>query len=70
MKGMKMKTRAFVVIDYEIDGGIKEAAAEQKILETIIDNLVQQNTSAVRHDIHMRERRGNGRINFKTMRCR
>ena len=53
-----MKARGIVVIDYEIDGGFKEAAEEQERLEEAIANIVQGNDRVVFHQVDMKERRG------------
>lgn len=65
-----MKTRAIVVIDYTIDGGIKEAAEEQKTLERNIAALVEKNKSVVWHGVDMRERRGDGPPDLRNMKFR
>lgn len=65
-----MKTRAIVVIDYNIDGGFKEVAAVQEQLEINIATLVAKNKSVVWHGIDMRERRGDGPPDLKNMKFR
>lgn len=65
-----MKARAIVVIDYTIDGGFKEAAEEQSKLEEAIAGIVKDNKQVVFHAVDMRERRGDGTPDLKTMKFR
>lgn len=65
-----MKARAIVVIDYTIEGGFKEAAEEQAKLEEQIAAMVKGNKSVVFHAVDMRERRGDGQPDLKTMKFR
>ena len=53
-----MKARGIVIIDYDIDGGFKEAAEEQEKLEEAIADIVKDNKRVVFHQIDMKERRG------------
>jgi hypothetical protein len=53
-----MKARGIVVIDYDIEGGFKEAAEEQAKLEMAIQDIVKGNKRVVFHQVDMKERRG------------
>ena len=53
-----MKARGIVVIDYDIEGGFKEAAEEQAKLEQAILDIVKGNKRVVFHQVDMKERRG------------
>lgn len=53
-----MKARGIVVIDYDIEGGFKEAAEEQAKLEHAIQDIVKGNKRVVFHQVDMKERRG------------
>jgi hypothetical protein len=53
-----MKARGIVVIDYDIEGGFKEAAEEQAKLEKAIQDIVKGNQRVVFHQVDMKERRG------------
>jgi hypothetical protein len=65
-----MKSRAIVVIDYVIDGGFKEVAEEQVNLENAIAELVKERNEVVWHGVDMRERRGDGHPDLKSMKFR
>jgi hypothetical protein len=53
-----MKARGIVVLDYDIEGGFKEAAEEQERLEQAIADIVKGNKRVVFHQVDMKERRG------------
>lgn len=53
-----MKARGIVVLDYDIEGGFKEAAEEQERLEKAIEEIVKGNKRVVFHQVDMKERRG------------
>lgn len=53
-----MKARGIVVLDYDIEGGFKEAAEEQERLEQAIADIVKGNNRVVFHQVDMKERRG------------
>lgn len=53
-----MKARGIVVIDYDIEGGFKEAAEEQQRLEEAVQAIVKGNNRVVFHQVDMKERRG------------
>ena len=53
-----MKARAITIIDYNIEGGFKEAAEEQAKLELAIQDIVKDNKRVVFHQVDMKERRG------------
>lgn len=65
-----MKTRAIIVIDFELEGGFKEAAEEQAALEEQVEQIVRNKSNVVFHAVDMRERRGDGRIDLKSMKFR
>jgi len=65
-----MKARAICLIDYHIDGGFKQAAEEEKKLETLIKNLVSGNKRVVHYQIEMRERRGDTAPDISKMKFR
>jgi len=46
-----MKARGIVVIDYDIDGGFKEAAEEEQRLEEAISKIVKDNKRVVFHQV-------------------
>jgi hypothetical protein len=45
-------------LDYDIEGGFKEAAEEQERLEQAIAEIVKGNKRVVFHQVDMKERRG------------
>lgn len=53
-----MKIRGIVILDYDIEGGFKEAAEEQERLEQAVANIVKGNKRVVFHQVDMKERRG------------
>lgn len=65
-----MKARAICLIDYDIDGGFKQAAEEEKKLEQAIKNLVSGNKRVVHYQIEMRERRGDTAPDISKMKFR
>lgn len=65
-----MKARGIVVIDYEIEGGFKEAAEEQDRLESAILGIVKGNKRVVFHQVDMKERRGDQSPDISKMKFR
>ena len=65
-----MKARGIVVIDYDIDGGFKEAAEEEQRLEEAISKIVKDNKRVVFHQVDMKERRGDVPPDIKKMKFR
>jgi len=65
-----MKARAICVLDYEIEGGFKEAAEEQAKLEEAIASIVKGNPRVVFHQVDMKERRGDIPPDIKKMKFR
>jgi hypothetical protein len=65
-----MKARGIVVIDYEIEGGFKEAAEEQDKLEKAIASIVDKNKNVVFHQVDMKERRGDKTMDISKMKFR
>jgi len=65
-----MKARGIVVIDYEIEGGFKEAAAEQDKLEKAVAGIVSGNRNVVFHQVDMKERRGEKTMDISKMKFR
>ena len=65
-----MKARGIVVIDYEIEGGFKEAAEEQDRLESAIAGIVKGNKRVVFHQVDMKERRGDQSPDISKMKFR
>jgi hypothetical protein len=65
-----MKARGIVVIDYDIDGGFREAAEEQSRLEEAIAGIVKGNKRVVFHQVDMKERRGDQSPDISKMKFR
>ena len=65
-----MKARGIVVIDYDIEGGFKEAAEEQAKLEQAIQDIVKDNKRVVFHQVDMKERRGDQSPDISKMKFR
>lgn len=65
-----MKARAVIVIDYNIEGGFKEAAAEQDKIEIAVAEIVKGNPNVVFHDVDMKERRGDTPPDISKMKFR
>lgn len=65
-----MKARGIVVIDYEIEGGFKEAAEEQQRLEEAVASIVKGNKRVVFHQVDMKERRGDQSPDISKMKFR
>jgi len=65
-----MKVRAICLIDYDIDGGFREAAEEEDKLEKAIKALVDDNKRVVHYQLEMRERRGNAAPDISKMKFR
>ena len=65
-----MKARGIVIIDYNIDGGFREAAEEQSRLEEAIAAIVKGNKRVVFHQVDMKERRGDQSPDISKMKFR
>ena len=65
-----MKVRAICLLDFDIDGGFREAAEEEAKLEKAIKGLVDGNKRVVHYQIEMRERRGNAAPDISKMKFR
>jgi|TARA_R100000541_G_scaffold47607_1_gene54647 hypothetical protein len=65
-----MKARAVVIIDYNIEGGFKEAAAEQTRIEESIAAIVKDNKNVIFHQVDMKERRGDKSPDITQMKFR
>ncbi len=65
-----MKARGIVIIDYDLPGGYKDAAAEEDRLQKAVDNLVKGNPRVKYHEVDIRERRGEGKPDIKKMKLR
>ena len=65
-----MKVRAICLIDYDIDGGFRQAAEEEEKLEKAIKALVDGNKRVVDYQLEMRERRGNAAPDISKMKFR
>ena len=66
-----MKARGIAIIDLEIDGGFKEAAAEEVALEKLIADYVKDNSRVVHYQVELRERRGEpGSVDLSKMKFR
>lgn len=65
-----MKCRAICLLDYNIEGGFKEAAEEESKLEAAIKSRVSNNKRVVHYQIEMRERRGKDAPDISKMKFR
>ncbi|UAW59253.1 hypothetical protein CRP738_gp09 [Roseobacter phage CRP-738] len=66
-----MKARGIAIIDMEIEGGFREAAAEEQALESLIKNYCQGNPRIVHYQCELRERRGEaGAVDLSKMKFR
>jgi len=65
-----MKARGIVVIDYDIDGGFRQAADEQDKLEQAVKSIVDGNKSVVHYQVDMKERRGEKTMDISKMKFR
>jgi hypothetical protein len=65
-----IKARGIVVIDYDIDGGFREAAEEQSRLEEAVAAIVKGNKRVVFHQVDMKERRGDQSPDISKMKFR
>lgn len=68
--GIVMKARGVVIIDFEFEGGFKEAGEQQVALEDAISKLVTGNKSVVYHQVDMKERRGDNPPDISKMKFR
>lgn len=65
-----MKARGIVIIDFEFEGGFKEAGEQQVALEEAVRNLVTGNKTVVYHQVDMKERRGDTPPDISKMKFR
>lgn len=66
-----MKARGIAIIDLEIKGGFREAAAEEEALEQLIKKYVESNARVVHYQCELRERRGEpGSMDISKMKFR
>jgi hypothetical protein len=65
-----MKARAVICIDLEIQGGFKEAAKEQEKIELAIEALVKDNPNVTHHQVDVKERRGDKKVDITQMKFR
>lgn len=71
IKECYMKARGIAIIDLEIEGGFKEAAAEEVALEKLIADYVKGNSRVVHYQVELRERRGEpGAVDLSKMKFR
>jgi hypothetical protein len=59
-----------IIIDFEVNGGFKEAGEQQTALEAAIADFVKDNSSVVFHQVDMKERRGDNPPNISKMKFR
>jgi hypothetical protein len=66
-----MKARGIAIIDLSIEGGFKEAAAEEVALEKLIADYCKGNPRIVHYQVELRERRGEpGAVDLNKMKFR
>tara|TARA_R100001377_G_scaffold80986_1_gene60215 strand:+ start:172 stop:375 length:204 start_codon:yes stop_codon:yes gene_type:complete len=65
-----MKARAVVIIDLDIQGGFKEAALEQEKIEQAVAAIVKDNPNVIYHQVDMKERRGDKKVDITQMKFR
>jgi len=66
-----MKARGLAIIDMEIEGGFREAAAEEEALERLIKEYCEGNPNILHFQTELRERRGEaGAMDIKKMKFR
>tara|TARA_X000001382_G_scaffold105821_1_gene81113 strand:+ start:208 stop:411 length:204 start_codon:yes stop_codon:yes gene_type:complete len=65
-----MKTRAIVIIDYDIEGGFREVADEQDTLEEAVKGVIKGNKRVTYHQVVMKERRGDVPPDIEKMKFR
>jgi hypothetical protein len=65
-----MKARGLILVDYEFEGGFKEAAAEEKRLEEAMNALVRGNNKVTYFQCTIKERRGDAKPDITTLKLR
>ena len=66
-----MKARGIAIIDMEIEGGFREAAAEEEALEKLIREYCEKNPRVITYQCELRERRGEaGSVDLSKMKFR
>lgn len=66
-----MKARGLAIIDLEIEGGFREAAAEEEALEKLIREYCEKNPRVITYQCELRERRGEaGAVDISKMKFR
>lgn len=65
-----MKARAIIIVDFQIDGGFSEAAAQEQKVKDAIAALAKDNPAIVYTDMEMKERRGDGKPDVARMKFR
>ena len=66
-----MKARGIAIIDLEIEGGFREAAAEEESLEKLIKDYCEGNPRVITYQCELRERRGEaGSVDLSKMKFR
>jgi len=65
-----MKARAVIIIDLSIQGGFKEAALEQEKIEQAVAAIVKDNPNVIYHQVDMKERRGDKKVDITQMKFR
>ena len=66
-----MKARGICIVDFEIEGGFREAGVEEDALENLIKEYCKNNKRVVHYQIELRERRGApGAVDLSKMKFR
>lgn len=66
-----MKVRGIVIIDYEIEGGFREAGIEEEALENLIKGYCENDKRILHHQVELRDRRGPaGSVDISKMKFR
>tara|TARA_R110000851_G_scaffold303229_2_gene460771 strand:+ start:476 stop:682 length:207 start_codon:yes stop_codon:yes gene_type:complete len=53
-----LKARGICIVDFEIEGGFREAGVEEDALENLIKDYCKNNKRVVHYQVELRERRG------------
>ena len=65
-----LKARGLILVDYELPNGFMDAAEEQRRLEEAMNNLVRGNSRVTYYQCDIKERRGEGKPDLKTLKIR
>ena len=65
-----MKARGVIVVDYDLPGGLMEAAEELEKLKVSMKELARGNPRIVFADCDIKERRGNGHPDVRNLKIR